>query len=75
MKKYKTTDLAVANALSLFEPIEKIEKITPHKAQFTFNHTKKLDSLIKQYWQGKLRVEPANYFNQLKINKGRIYEI
>ncbi len=77
MKKYQTTDLAMATALSLFEPIEKIEKISPHKdkVQFVFNHTKELDSLINQYWQGKLRVEPASYFNQLKINKGRIYDI
>jgi hypothetical protein len=75
MKKYQTTDLAMATALSLYEPIEKIEKISPHKAQFIFHHTKELESLINKYWEKKLKVEPASYFNQLKINKGRIYDI
>ncbi len=74
MKKYQTTDLSIATTLSLFYPIVEIDATKNAKrVEFTFAHTKELDNLINQYWQGKLKVEPASYFNQLKILKGRIY--
>ncbi len=73
MKKYQTTDLSIATTLSLFYPIVEIGTKNAKRVEFTFAHTKELDSLINQYWQGKLKVEPASYFNQLKILKGRIY--
>ncbi len=73
MKQYQTTDLSVATTLSLFQPIIEIGNTDPRRVDFIFAHTKELDNLINQYWQGKLKVEPASYFNQLKILKGRIY--
>ena len=71
---YRTSDLALATALSLWMPIQDIDKENPRKAQFLFEQNEKLDELIKKYWQGKLKVEPQAYFNQLRIIKARLYE-
>jgi hypothetical protein len=70
---YRTADLALATAISLFYPIERIEKENPRKAQFLFKRNKQLDSLIESYWRGELKVEPQAYFNQLRIIKARLY--
>jgi hypothetical protein len=70
---YKTSDLALATTLSLFHPIEKIEKANPRKAFFVFKKSENLDELLEKYWKGQLQVEPALYFQQLKILKARLY--
>ena len=70
---YSTTDLSLASALSLFIPIELIDKSNPHKAEFLFIREKGLDKLIENYWSNKLQVSPLAFFQQLKINKSRLY--
>jgi len=70
---WKTSDLALATALSLFCPIEALEKIDSHRAYFVFKEDRELDELLKKYWQRKLKVEPQTFFNQLKIIKARLY--
>lgn len=71
---YSTSDLALATALSLFYPVDAIDRQNPHKAQFLFKRNQELDQLIESYWRGELKVNPATYFNQLKIIKARLYE-
>lgn len=71
---YSTSDLALATVLSLSYPVETIDRQNPHKAQFLFKRSEELDQLIKAYWRGELKVNPATYFNQLKIIKARLYE-
>lgn len=70
---YKTSDLALATTLSLFRPIEALEKINSHKAYFIFKRDKKFDELLEKYWRQELKIEPQAYFNQLKIIKARLY--
>lgn len=70
---YKTSDLALAVAVSLSCPIEKIEKANYGKSYFCFRRDEKLEQLIQSYWRQELKVEPQNYFNQLKITKARLY--
>jgi hypothetical protein len=72
-KSYSTTDLALATALSLFYPVEAIDRQDPHKAHFQFKRTDELDKLINAYWHGEMRVEPQGYFNSLKSIKARLY--
>lgn len=71
---YRTSDLALATALSLWLPMQDIDKSNPRKAQFLFIQNDKLYELIKKYWRGKLKVEPLAYFNQLRVIKARLYE-
>jgi hypothetical protein len=70
---YRTSDLALATTISLFYPIEAIDKQNPHKAYFIFKREEGLDELIEKYWRGELRVEPKTFFNQLRVIKARLY--
>ena len=71
---YSTSDLALATAISLYYPLEVVDSTNPHKAQFLFKKDGGLDQYIEAYWRGELKVNPATYFNQLKILKARLYE-
>ncbi|MBA3724764.1 MAG: hypothetical protein H0W89_07850 [Candidatus Levybacteria bacterium] len=71
---YSTTDLALATAISLFFPLEKIDKTTnSYKAQFLFRRSEKLDQFIETVWKNELKVSPLAYFSQLKNIKARLY--
>lgn len=71
---YSTSDLALATAISLSYPLDSITGTNPRKATFLFKRSKKLNRLVELYWQGKLKVNPTAYFNQLKSIKSRLYE-
>lgn len=70
---YQTSDLALATAISLWYPIDAIDKTDPRKATFLFKQDEKLDELLEVYWRRELKVEPQTYFNQLKAIKARLY--
>jgi len=70
---YNTSDLALATIISLYYPLEVINRQNPNKAEFVFKRDDSLDKLIESYWRGELKVEPQMYFNQLKIIKARLY--
>jgi len=70
---YSTSDLALATAISLWFPIEAIDKTNPHKAIFLFKRNEELDRLLEAFWRRELKVEPQAYFNQLKLIKSRLY--
>jgi len=70
---YRTADLALAAAISLFYPVETIDRQNPKKAQFIFKQDKGLDKLIENYWRGQVKVEPQAYFNALRLIKARLY--
>ena len=75
---YSTPDLALASTISLWYPIEAIDRSNPNKARFLFKKDKEsnknFNQLIEDFWKRKLRVEPQTYFNQLKTIKARLYE-
>jgi len=70
---YKCSDLSLATTISLHFPIEAIDRQNPRKAEFLFARNQELDNLVESYWRGELRVEPQNFFNQLRIIKTRLY--
>lgn len=69
---YQTPDLAIATTISLFYPLEGIDRQT-YKALFIFRRDKQLDTLIEGYWRGELKVEPQAYFNAMRAIKTRLY--
>lgn len=72
---YSTSDLALATLLSLWYPLEAIDRTQdPHKAHFLFKRDIQLDELITAYWRGETKVNPQEYFNALKNMKARLYE-
>jgi hypothetical protein len=70
---YRTADLALATAISLFFPIASIDKENPRKAYFIFRKDKALDAFLESYWHGELKVEPQGYASQLRVIKARLY--
>lgn len=73
-KFYSTSDLALATAISLFFPLEAIDKTNTSKSQFIFKREQGIDELIESYWKNELKVSPLTYFTQLKTLKSRLYE-
>jgi len=72
-KTYSTENLALATAISLWFPLESIDRANPRKVRFEFLQSKQLDELIESFWKHEVRVEPLEFFNALKALKSRIY--
>ena len=70
---YKTSDLSLVATLSLHFPIESIDRQNPRKAEFLFKTSSDLIALVESYWKGEIRLDPAKFFNQLRIIKARLY--
>ncbi len=70
---YSTTDLTTAVTLSLYFPIETIDKSNPRKAIFLFRRNKEFNKTLEQYWRGELRVSPQAFAAQMKVIKTRLY--
>lgn len=71
---YKTSDLGLTALLSLYYPIDAVNKADSQKVQFLFEKSKQLDELVDAYWRQETKVEPQSYFNQLRFIKSRLYE-
>lgn len=72
---YQTSDLACAAALSLFVPLEDVDKSIPRRAQFIFARTPELEDIVSEFQKRQLSVEPRAYFDQIKALKTRLYEV
>ena len=70
---YRTTDLALSTAISLWYPIESIDRHDPRQSTFVFRRDENLDDLLSSYWSDTLKVSPQRYFNQLRALKARLY--
>lgn len=71
---YKTKDLCLATTLESVGLA--VNKITTKgkQATFWFDESPDLDIAIDNYWNRKLKIEPREFFTNLKGLKGRIYE-
>ena len=72
-ENYQTSDLCLATTLSLYLPIENVDKSNTKRVVFTFGNSPKITEIIDSYWDNKLRVDPQQFFNQIKLIKSRIY--
>lgn len=70
---YRTADLALAAAISIFVPLEAIDKTDYRRAYFVFPYTEELEELVAAFWRKELKVEPQAYFDQLRAIKTRLY--
>lgn len=70
---YQTSDLSLATTISLFFPIDDINRSNPRKAIFIFQKTPELEKLIDQYFRNEIKISPQTYFNQLRVVKSRLY--
>jgi len=75
-KDFRTADLALTAALCVSGfVVDEVEKIDARRSVFIFfDNTAELQEAVNKYWRQEMRVEPQDYFNQLKIIKARLYE-
>jgi hypothetical protein len=71
---FRTSDLALATAISLWYPIVVIDRTNPQKAEFLFKREDGLDGVVEAFWKRDLKIDALGYFNQLKVVKARLYE-
>lgn len=72
-KVYKTSSLPIACSLSAKYSLLDIDRTDPKRAVFIFKYSTDLERMVKDYWEGSLKVEPQSYFNNLRVLKGRLY--
>ena len=70
---FKTSDLALISFISLHLPIESVDRTNPKRTEFVFESSEKLDALVDSFWRRETKVEPVQYFSQIKVIKTRIY--
>jgi len=71
--KYQTSDLCLVTTISQFLPILEVDGTNSKRSLFSFSESPELSEIITTYWNGSIRVEPKQFFNQLKLIKSRIY--
>ena len=71
---FSSCDLSLVTTISLYYPIDTLDRSSPPRVQFLFKRDSDLDKLVEAYWKDELRVSPQTFFNQLKIIKARIYD-
>lgn len=69
---FRTSDLCLANTLSLLFPILSLKK-DDRRVFFCFKNSPELLQIIDDFWGGNLLFEPQRFFQQLKIMKAHIY--
>lgn len=70
---YATTDLSLTATLCLYYPLVGLKFNSPKQATFYFEKTQSVVKTVDQYWTHQLRVDPIDYFFQLKQVKSRLY--
>ncbi len=71
---FSTSDLSLAAFLLSYYPLWAIERKDTNKSNFVFQRDSNLDKYIQSFWRKEIRVEPIDYFAQIKLIKSRLYE-
>ncbi len=71
---FSTSDLALASVLSLWFAVEGVDRQNPKRSQFLFARNEQVEEKVRAYWHGELKVEPQQFFNQIRVLKTRLYE-
>ncbi len=69
----KTSDLGLASVINIYSPLVKLSRADIRRVEFVFHKTPEIETLIRQYWQRALSIEPQAYFQSMKTLKSRIY--
>lgn len=71
---YKTSDLNTCVVLQYFNHLlVAVDKDNARKCVFNLEKTDQTESVLEDFYQGKLLVEPKKFASILKDTKGRIY--
>ena len=72
---FRTADLSLTASLCVSGfVVKEVERVDPKRSIFIFEKSEKLLKEVDKYWRKEMKLEPQEYFYQLKILKARIYE-
>jgi hypothetical protein len=73
-KNFSTYDLGLATVLvTLDYKLIKLDKTNPKKIRFVFEEDKKIEKVMLDYWNDKIKLPALTLFNNQKMLKNRIY--
>jgi len=73
-KNFSTYDLGLATVLvTLGYKLIKLDKTNPKKVRFVFEEDKKIEQVMMDYWNDKMKLSALALFNNQKMLKNRIY--
>ena len=73
-KLYRVSDFPLVVTLSLWLPIEAIDRTDSSRTCFLFQNSEHLTSLVAAYNRGELRVDPRAFYYASRDVKARLYE-
>lgn len=74
---FSTSDFALATTLVYFGfQLAGMNQngLQPNKINFLFDRSKKLETIVSDYWDDKLQISPRKWFSMSKEMKNRIYD-
>jgi len=72
---FSTTDLSLASTLYyLGFQLKGLQRVSPSKVSFIFEHAPKLNETINKFWRKELKVEPSDFLLMQRQLKSRIYQ-
>lgn len=71
---YSSSDFGLVVTLSLYYPIDSIDKANPQRAVFNFKRDTGMEDIIARYWSRTLQIEPQIFLTQIKNVRTRLYE-
>lgn len=72
---FRTSEMSlIATLQCLGYSVESIEKNPSGKSIFCIRKDKNLESLVRQYWEQQVKIEPIAFFNSIKLIKSRLYD-
>ncbi len=73
-KNFSTYDLGLATVLiTLDYNLIKLDKTNPKKIRFVFEEDNKIEKVMVDYWNDKVKLPALSLFNNQKMLKNRIY--
>ena len=73
-KNFSTYDLGLATVLvTLDYKLIKLDKTNPKKIRFVFEEDAKIQKVMVDYWNDKIKLPALTLFNNQKMLKNRIY--
>lgn len=71
---YVSSDLPLVVTLALSHPIASVNNDNPKRIQFSFLATPHLQQLVSEYLRGEVRIEPREFFMQMRNVKSLLYD-
>jgi hypothetical protein len=73
-KNFSTYDLGLATVLvTLNYKLIKLDKTNKKKVRFVFEEDQKIEKIMLDYWNDKIKLPALTLFNNQKMLKNRIY--